>query len=343
MGEITILTASRTLQGKEVRNNLDKGFAQLYNDLDGGFTPLNFMFPNLPLESYRKRDEAHIKMSQFYVDIIKKRRNSNDDHEHDLIAALMQQKYRSGRLLNDQEIAHIMIAVLMGGQHTSSATSSWALLHLAYQPEIADAIYREQVEHFMNPDGSLRPLTYEEIRSLPILDSIIRETLRIHSPIHSLFRYVRDDVPVPATLSAPSKDGIYIVPKGHYALASPATSQIDPTVWKDAKKWDPSRWYDKEGIASQALKIDADENGEKIDYGYGAVSRGTESPYQPFGAGKHRCIGEQFAYLQLGTLIATVIRNMELRIDQVPEHNYHTMITMPKTPRDISYRRRKFD
>ena len=79
MGEITILTASRTLQGKEVRENLDKGFAQLYNDLDGGFTPLNWMFPNLPLESYRRRDRAHIKMSQFYVDIIKRRRNGNGD------------------------------------------------------------------------------------------------------------------------------------------------------------------------------------------------------------------------------------------------------------------------
>lgn len=79
MQEITILTASRTLQGKEVRDNLDKGFAELYNDLDGGFTPINWMFPNLPLESYKRRDRAHIKMSQFYVDIIKKRRNGNND------------------------------------------------------------------------------------------------------------------------------------------------------------------------------------------------------------------------------------------------------------------------
>jgi sterol 14-demethylase len=31
--------------------------------------------------------------------------------------------------------------------------------------------------------------------------------------------------------------------------------------------------------------------GEKIDYGFGMVSKGTESPYQPFGAGRHRCIG----------------------------------------------------
>ncbi|KAJ3501551.1 hypothetical protein NLJ89_g9287 [Agrocybe chaxingu] len=343
MQEITILTASRTLQGKEVREGLNKSFAEYYNDLDNGFTPINFLFPNLPLPSYRRRDAAHVKMSNFYVDIIKKRRAGHDDHEHDMIAALMQQKYRNGRLLNDKEIAHIMIAILMAGQHTSSATGSWALLHLAANPKVAEALYQEQVKYFTGPDGKMRPLTHEELRTLPILDSVIRETLRMHPPIHSIMRYVRDDVPVPATLSAPSKDGIYIVPKGNYVLASPAVSQSDPTVWKDAEKWDPYRWNDSEGVAAQAFKMYLDENGEKIDYGFGAVSKGTESPYQPFGAGKHRCIGEQFAYLQLGTLISTVVRSMEMRIDRVPDHNYHTMITMPKAPRDISYRRRHFD
>lgn len=78
MAQITILTASRTLQGNEVRSNLDKTFSDLFQDLDGGFTPVNFLFPNLPLESYRKRDEAHKKMSAFYVDIIRKRRQSGD-------------------------------------------------------------------------------------------------------------------------------------------------------------------------------------------------------------------------------------------------------------------------
>ena len=77
--EIIIFTAARTLQGKEVRGGMDKTFADLYTDLDGGFTPLNFLFPNLPLESYRRRDRAHQKLSRFYVNIIKNRRTTKDD------------------------------------------------------------------------------------------------------------------------------------------------------------------------------------------------------------------------------------------------------------------------
>lgn len=72
--EMTILTAARTLQGKEVRKSLDATFAELFTDLDGGFTPLNFLFPNLPLESYRKRDRAQKKMADFYVDIVRARK-----------------------------------------------------------------------------------------------------------------------------------------------------------------------------------------------------------------------------------------------------------------------------
>ena len=61
--EITVLTAVVTLQGTDVRSLMDKSFAELYMDLDGGFTPINFIFPNLPLESYRRRDRAQKKMS----------------------------------------------------------------------------------------------------------------------------------------------------------------------------------------------------------------------------------------------------------------------------------------
>lgn len=39
----------------------------------------NFVFPNLPLPSYRRRDRAQLKMREFYVSILEKRRNSLDE------------------------------------------------------------------------------------------------------------------------------------------------------------------------------------------------------------------------------------------------------------------------
>ncbi|KAH9011943.1 hypothetical protein EDB85DRAFT_2159446 [Lactarius pseudohatsudake] len=99
---------------------------------------------------------------------------------------------------------------------------------------------------------------------------------------------------------------VYIIPKGHYVLACPAVSQVDKSLWFKPEEWIPSRWTNSEGQAQQAFEQYAVENGEKVDYGFGA----------------------------LGTLISTVDRNVEMRIlTRVPPPNYHTMIsTLPKQP-----------
>lgn len=65
--------------GKEIRSRLDEGVAKLYYDLDQGFQPINFMFPNLPLPSYRRRDEACQKMADLYSSIIQRRKKENDN------------------------------------------------------------------------------------------------------------------------------------------------------------------------------------------------------------------------------------------------------------------------
>lgn len=57
-------------------------------------------------------------------------------HEYDMISALQNSTYKDGNPLSDRDIAHMMIALLMAGQHTSSATSSWTLLHLAERTDV---------------------------------------------------------------------------------------------------------------------------------------------------------------------------------------------------------------
>lgn len=341
--EITILTASRTLQGKEVRENLDKSFAKLYHDLDSGFTPINFVIPNLPLPNNFRRDRAQRQMSDFYMNIIKKRREGSvEGTEHDMINALMEQSYKNGREINDREIAHMMIALLMAGQHTSSATGSWAMLRLASRPEFIEELYEEQVKVFSDGAGGFAPLDYDiQKTSLPVLDAVIRETLRMHPPIHSIMRKVKADIPVPPTLAAPHSsdrgdNNAYVIPKGHYVIAAPGVSQIDPHLWEDANVFDPHRW-----LGDRAKKLEQTEDKQE-DYGWGMVSTGANSPYLPFGAGRHRCIGEQFAYLQLGTIISLFVRAFKWRLeDNLPLPDYTSMVVLPSQPANVVFTPRK--
>lgn len=296
-----------------------------------------FMFPNLPLPSYKRRDVAQQKMSDFYGDIIRRRRVEGS-HEYDMIASLMECKYKDGRPLTDREIAHIMIALLMAGQHTSSATSSWALFHLGDKPDVVEALYQEQLSKFGKDDGTFAPLTLDEMRDCPILNSVIKETLRLHPPIHSIMRKVISDIPVPQSLSAPSERDAYVIPKGNFVIACPGVSAVDPLIWNDAQEFAPERWTTQSKEQELAEK---DEKGETVDYGFGAISKGTSSPYQPFGAGRHRCIGEQFAYLQLSTIIATFVREMTLESKGgVPAQDYTSMIVLPQPGSRLHFKRR---
>lgn len=290
MAEITIYTAAGSLQGKEVRQRFDAGFAKLYHDLDMGFAPINFMLPWMPLPQNRKRDIAHKKMAQTYLDIIKTRREKGTSKDsEDMIWNLMSSTYRDGTPVPDHEVAHMMIALLMAGQHSSSTTMAWIVLRLASRPDIQQELYDEQVRQL---GADLPPLTHENLQKLKLHQNVLKETLRLHAPIHSMMRKVKTPMPIDGTP--------YVIPTSHTLLAAPGVASLTDEHFPNPQHWDPHRW---DGDSTRI-----DESDEREDYGYGLVSKGTNSPYLPFGAGRHRCIGEQFAYVQIGTIMAALVR-----------------------------------
>jgi len=62
--------------------------------------------------------------------------------------------------------------------------------------------------------------------------------------------------------------------------------------------------------------------------------KGGKFCYFPFGAGRHRCIGEQFAYLQIKTIIATFLRLFAIKLTEkgFPQPDYTSMVVLPKEP-----------
>ena len=323
--EMTIFTASRTLLGQELRNKLDTDFAYLVADLDKGFTPINFVFPNLPLEHYRKRDHAQQVISQTYLSIIKQRRENNDIQDRDLIDTLMKNStYKDGVKMTDQEISHLLIGVLMGGQHTSAATSAWCLLHLAERPDVQQELYEEQMRVL---DGGEKTLTLDDLNNMPLMNQMIKETLRLHHPLHSIFRKVMKDMAVPNTQ--------YVVPNGHHVLVSPGYTHLEEKYFPEAREFNLHRW-DNDAASSYS-------SGEEIDYGFGVVTKGVSSPYLPFGGGRHRCIGEHYAMLQIGVIMSIFLRTMTWKFPEgraVPKPDFQSMVTLPLTPADIIWEKR---
>lgn len=330
MAEITIYTASHALQGKEVRDRFDSSFAALYHDLDMGFSPINFMLHWAPLPHNRARDHAQRTVAKTYMEIIQSRRAGGGEEKLDIMWQLMRSTYKDGTPVPDKEIAHMMIALLMAGQHSSSSSSSWIMLRLASRPDIVEELYQEQIRE-LGPD--LPPLQYEDLSKLTLHNNVLREVLRLHTPIHSIMRKVKSPMPVSGTK--------FVVPTSHVLLASPGCTSRDAEYFPNPLLWDPHRW----DVGSGGVIGNDDIEEEKEDYGYGLISKGASSPYLPFGAGRHRCIGEQFAGVQLLTITATMVRHFKVRnLDgskDVVSTDYTSLFSRPQAPAVIGWERRE--
>lgn len=281
-----------------------------------------------PLPHNRARDNAREKMIELYSSIVEKRRSGAEKKtSHDMIWHLMDCKYKDGTPVPNHEIAGIMIALLMAGQHSSSSTIAWIILRLATKPQLIEELLEEQKSAL---GADLPPLTYEDLAKLPLHAQTVKETLRLHAPIHSIMRKVKQPLPVEGTN--------YVIPATHTLMSSPGVSAQMDEHFVNPMEWDPHRWD-----AGQH-NYESLEDDEKIDYGWGVVSKGTNSPYLPFGAGRHRCIGEQFAYLQLQTILVAFVREFKLRNvgggSKIVDTDYSSLFSRPLAPAVVEWERR---
>ncbi|KAG9476386.1 hypothetical protein GDO78_003111 [Eleutherodactylus coqui] len=305
LSELIILTASRCLHGKEIRSMLDEKVAQLYADLDGGFTHAAWLLPGwLPLPSFRRRDRAHREIKNIFYRVIQKRRQSQD-REDDMLQTLIDATYKDGTPLTDDEVAGMLIGLLLAGQHTSSTTSAWMGFFMAKHKSIQEQCLAEQ-RAVCGED--FPPLNYDQLKDLQVLDRCIKETLRLRPPIMTMMRMAR----TPQTVAG------YNIPPGHQVCVSPTVNQRLKDTWVQSTEFNPDRYLHENPAA-----------GEKF-------------AYVPFGAGRHRCIGENFAYAQIKTIWSTMLRLFEFDLvdGYFPTINYTTMIHTPNNP-IIRYTRRK--
>jgi sterol 14-demethylase len=61
-----------------------------------------------------------------------------------------------------------------------------------------------------------------------------------------------------------------------------------------------------------------------------------------FGGGRHGCMGETFAYMQIKTIWSILLRNFDFElVGELPEPDYEGMVVGPKHPCTVRYKRRK--
>jgi len=310
LSDLIILTASRCLMGKEVREQLFEKVSELFHHLDMGMLPISVVFPYLPIAAHRKRDWARAELSKIFSKIINNRRDSGQS-EPDVLQAFIDARYKNGTGLSDDEITGMLIAVLFAGQHTSSITSTWAGLHMLAHKQMVWPQAEEEQRKIMKTHGD--ELNFDIINEMDHLHCCVKESLRIHPPLIMLMRMCQK----PFTVT--TRDGKdYDIPKGEIVATSPCKAHRLEHVFKDADKYDPFRYMPPR-----------------------AEDKATPFSFIGFGGGSHGCMGEQFAYMQIKTVWSVLLRKFDLElISPLPEPNYEAMVVGPKGPCLVKYKRR---
>jgi sterol 14-demethylase len=307
--ELTIYTSTACLIGKKFREELDHRFARLYHELERGTDPLCYVDPYLPIESFRRRDEARKALVALVQEIMDNRiaNPPADKNDRDMLDVLITVKDDDGNpRFSADEITGMFISMMFAGHHTSSGTAAWTLIELMRHPDVYVGVIKELDELY----GDGQPVNFHALRQIPRLENVLKETLRLHPPLIILMRVAKGEFEVKG----------YPIHAGDLVAASPAVSNRIPEDFPDPDDFVPERY---------------DEPRQED-----LINRWT---WIPFGAGRHRCVGAAFATMQIKAIFSVLLREYEFEMTQPPEsycNDHSKMVVQLAQPARVRYRRR---
>ncbi|OEL19400.1 Cytochrome P450 CYP736A12 [Dichanthelium oligosanthes] len=169
--------------------------------------------------------------------------------------------------------------IIAAGTDTSAVTVEWALSELLRKPK-AIAKATEELDRVVGRD---RLVTEADIPSLPYLEAIVKETMRIH-PVAPLLapRLSREDTSV---------DG-YDIPAGTRVLVNVWAIGRDPALWGDAsEEFVPERFV-----------------------GSGVDVKGQDFELLPFGSGRRMCPGYTLGLKMVQLTLANLLHAFAWRL-----------------------------
>ncbi|MGP4043049.1 cytochrome P450 [Streptomyces sp. 2A115] len=259
----------------------EQAFHQLRRDLSVVMNGVGtrIMLPDwaerLPLPANRRFNTARDAVRATIGDAVDELRGNGRDTGDMLSLLLQAQDEESGQQLTPHQICSEILTLAVAGTETTASVLSWVLYELARAPDIDERVQAE-----LDDVLGERPVTFEDLTHLPYLGRVITEALRLH---HTGWLVTR------RTLQ-PTRIGQWEIPVGTELAYCQHALHRDPELFPDPLTFDPDRWLDE---SLQPL---------------------SDGAFLPFGAGKHKCIGDRFAQSELTTAIATLTRSWRLEL-----------------------------
>nr|AKI33844.1 cytochrome P450 76AD1-like protein [Mirabilis multiflora] len=240
-----------------------------------------------PFGARRRLSRYFDQLIEVFQVIIRERLTHDNNivgNNNDILATLLD-LYKQNELSMD-EINHLLVDIFDAGTDTTASTLEWAMSELIKNPHIMVKAQEEVRQATMSRGGAtVAEIQESDINNLPYIQSIVKETLRLHPPtVFLLPRKAEVDVQLFG----------YVVPKNAQVLVNLWAIGRDPNVWPDPEVFKPERFMDCE-----------------IDV------KGRDFELLPFGAGRRICPGLSLAYRMLNLMLANMVHSFEWKLPGV--------------------------
>jgi len=193
----------------------------------------------------------------------------------DVLAMLLDATDEEGRKLDDRDLRDQLITLLAAGHETSATALAWVFEEVLRHPGEQERLIEEATS--ILGGGPLLP---EHLPRLERIDSVVKETLRLHPPTAAVGRRLKRPITI---------DG-YDIPPGVLVALCMHLTHRRPELYPDPDRFIPDRFI-----------------GKKID------------PYEwlPFGGGTRRCLGMAFAMHEMKVILGVLFgRGVRLRLSR---------------------------
>ncbi|WP_432119496.1 cytochrome P450 [Streptomyces sp. bgisy032] len=258
----------------------EETFRRLRHDLSVVMTGVGarVMLPDwaerLPLPFNRRFNESRDAVRATVHRAVDELRASDHDTGDMLSMLLHATDPDSGEPLTTDQICSEILTLAVAGTETTASVLSWILYELARHPGIEARVLAELHEVLGE-----RPVAFADITRLPYLRRVIDEATRLH---HTGWLVTR-------RTTTETRLGEWTLPAGTELAYCQHALHRDPALFPDPLTFDPDRWLD----SAQPPPTGA---------------------FLPFGAGKHKCIGDHFARTELITAVATIVRTVRFEL-----------------------------
>jgi cytochrome P450 len=310
---ITLEIVVRALMGVDIRNDYDDMADTITHTFDYVTQPaMRKLFKiNLPFHPYGRSLRARKRLDELIYGLIHEKREilqritlqAHTASQGDLLSWLIeaQDAETGGTRFNDDSIRDQVLLMIYAGHDTATCSVAWALYLLAKHPHVVAKLDAERARVLNG-----REIEMSDMKSLPYLDCVLDETLRLYPAVWIGMRGVTHDFEF---------DGKRIA-AGSRVMYSPGASHRLPEVFANPNAFEPERF--------------SPENKAKIP----------PFAYVPFGGGVRTCIGMPFANVELRVMLTEILARWDFELVNDKPIAMHYNPTLAPSHRGIHLRLR---